>query len=89
MKPVFIVFDGPPSNDSGRFVEVETADGKSVSAGEWKQDGEYWNLGPFYTADQLRQAKVEAIYAALRFCVNEADRQRMAGFADEIERSKA
>jgi hypothetical protein len=41
-----------------------------------------------YTSDQLKQAKVEAIYAASCFCVNEADRQRMSTFADEIERSK-
>ena len=30
-----IVFDGPPSHESGRFVEVEDADGKSISIGEW------------------------------------------------------
>ena len=29
-----IVFDGPPSHESGRFVEVER-NGRSVSAGEW------------------------------------------------------
>ncbi len=32
-----IVFDGPPSHESGRFVEVETADGKSINAGEWRK----------------------------------------------------
>lgn len=68
MKPVFIVFDGPPSHDSGRFVEVETSDGKSVSAGEWKQDGGYWNLGPFYTADQLREAQVKVLREAANEC---------------------
>lgn len=30
-----IVFDGPPSHESGRFIEVEDADGKSISIGEW------------------------------------------------------
>ena len=47
-EPIFIIFDGPPSHESGRFVEVETADGHSVRAGEWKQreDG-LWTLGPF------------------------------------------
>ena len=30
-----VVFDGPPSHESGRFVEVETPDGKSISIGEW------------------------------------------------------
>lgn len=39
-----IVFDGPPSHESGRFVEVETSDGKSVQAGEWQQHGDYWHL---------------------------------------------
>lgn len=40
-----IVFDGPPGPDAGRFVEVETADGKSVNAGEWhKRDDGLWEL---------------------------------------------
>lgn len=36
-----IIFDGPPSHESGRFVEVETDDGKSINTGEWieKRDG--------------------------------------------------
>lgn len=40
-----IVFDGPPSHESGRFVEVEDATGKSINVGEWLQrpDG-YWAL---------------------------------------------
>lgn len=43
--PIDIVFDGPPSHESGRFVEVETLDGKSVNVGEWIQrpDG-FWAL---------------------------------------------
>jgi len=32
---VDIVFDGPPSHVSGRFIEVEDADGKSIDVGEW------------------------------------------------------
>ena len=39
-----IIFDGPPSHESGRFVEVEDGHGKSISIGEWRQDGEYWVL---------------------------------------------
>ena len=39
-----IVFDGPPSHESGRFVEVETPDGKSVRAGRWEQRGDFWHL---------------------------------------------
>jgi len=40
-----IVFDGPPSHESGRFVEVEDASGKSIKVGEWveREDG-YWVL---------------------------------------------
>ena len=40
-----IVFDGPPGQAAGRFVEVENADGRSINAGEWRQrsDG-LWEL---------------------------------------------
>jgi len=40
-----IVFDGPPSHESGRFVEVENAAGASINFGQWVQrpDG-YWVL---------------------------------------------
>ncbi len=36
-----VVFDGPPSHESGRFVEVENPEGKSISIGEWieREDG--------------------------------------------------
>ena len=36
-------FDGPPGPESGRFIEVEK-DGKSISFGQWIQDGEDWLL---------------------------------------------
>lgn len=40
-----IVFDGPPSHESGRFVEVEDASGKGVSIGEWiHRPDKYWAL---------------------------------------------
>jgi len=40
-----VVFDGPPSHESGRFVEVEDSHGRSVAAGTWihRNDG-YWVL---------------------------------------------
>ncbi len=42
---VHIVFDGPPSHESGRFIEVETPDGKGLRFGEWvKRDDGYWAL---------------------------------------------
>ena len=34
-EPINIIFDGPPSHESGRFIEVETDDGKSINVGEW------------------------------------------------------
>ena len=40
-----IVFDGPPANESGRFIEVEDSNGNSISIGEWihRPDG-FWAL---------------------------------------------
>ena len=35
MTELRIVFDGPPGPESGRFIEVENAQGASVNAGEW------------------------------------------------------
>ena len=45
MKFIDVVFDGPPSHEAGRFVEVEDSDGRSIKAGEWieRADG-YWVL---------------------------------------------
>ena len=37
MSYVDIVFDGPPSHESGRFVEVENSKGASIRFGEWVQ----------------------------------------------------
>jgi hypothetical protein len=40
-----IVFDGPPSHESGRFVEVEDETGKSITIGEWLDRGDgFWVL---------------------------------------------
>ena len=40
-----IVFDGPPSHNSGRFVEVENEKGASINAGEWIDRGDgLWAL---------------------------------------------
>lgn len=47
---LYVVFDGPPGPEAGRFIEVENAYGESVNAepAEWRQreDG-HWVLGPF------------------------------------------
>lgn len=44
-RQIDIVFDGPPSHESGRFVEVEDVYGRGLSVGEWieRKDG-FWAL---------------------------------------------
>ncbi len=43
-----IVFDGPPGNEAGRFVEVEDSEGRGIRIGEWycRDDG-FWVLRIF------------------------------------------
>lgn len=44
-KYIDIVFDGPPSSETGRFVEVENDQGASIKLGEWVDRGDgYWAL---------------------------------------------
>jgi len=44
-RELVILFDGPPSHQSGRFVECEDSNGKSVNAGTWnKRDDGLWEL---------------------------------------------
>ncbi len=42
---VDVVFDGPPGAESGRFVEVEDQERRSIALGQWvkRHDG-YWVL---------------------------------------------
>ena len=50
-----IVFDGPPSHESGRFVEVEDEAGASIRIGEWlKREDGFWVLR-FDPADLVEQ----------------------------------
>lgn len=56
-----IIFDGPPSPEGLRFIEVETPDGKSINAGEWSErpDGR-WQLVIGHAApNQIGAAEVE------------------------------
>ncbi len=55
-----IVFDGPPSHEAGRFVEVENEQGASINFGEWvhRSDG-YWALR-IPNFDRVDAARVEA-----------------------------
>jgi len=57
-----IVFDGPPSHESGRFVEVEL-NGASISFGEWQENGEFWELvlPDRWTALAKAQSKSDAL----------------------------
>jgi hypothetical protein len=49
---VCIVLDGPPAPESGRFIEVEDADGHSISIGRWEQSSDgYWRL--WLNAEQI------------------------------------
>lgn len=53
---VFVVFDGPPSHESGRFIEVVDEENRGVridSSQSWRQrpDG-HWTLGPFLAKRQ-------------------------------------
>lgn len=60
MSYIDIVFDGPPGHESGRFVEVENAEGRSVHVGEWLQrsDG-YWVLRIEQAADSQGPLRAE------------------------------
>lgn len=66
MKNLYVIFDGPPSHEPGRFVEVEDEQRASVSlnseSGGWEEDvrsgypdghpSTFWRLGPFSVLDE-------------------------------------
>ena len=37
-----IVFDAPPGPESGRFIEVEDTEGRSINIGEWHERADGW-----------------------------------------------
>jgi len=40
-----VVFDGPPSAEGARFIEVEDDTGKSIRVGVWiRREDDYWVL---------------------------------------------
>lgn len=62
----WIVFDGPPGPEPGRFVEVEDQDGRgAVGSREWRNEGELWALGPFDASPAA--PVIEAIRSDWRF----------------------
>ena len=69
-KYIDIVFDGPPSHQSGRFVESEDDTGASIRAGEWIEDGDLWRLRIPNPADEIERLTAEV--AQLK-----ADRERL------------
>jgi len=67
----FVIFDGPPEHDAGRFIEVEDADGNSIQAGQWlRRENGTWALrlplAVEETPEPDRTATVEGLIAELR-----------------------
>lgn len=92
-----IVFDGPPSHDGPRFIEVETPDGKSVNAGEWRErpDG-YWELVILAPAVNLVGAaenevgravyeRIEALMGAVTGTPEAAELAYLSHLAESVE----
>lgn len=57
---IAIVFDGAPGPQGPRFVEVETADGRSIGLGEWvsRPNSPLWDLR--ITAEDFRRVFPDA-----------------------------
>lgn len=42
---IYVIFDGPPGPEAGRFVEVEDEYGQSIRVGRWfKRGDDFWAL---------------------------------------------
>lgn len=58
---VYVVFDGPPGPEAGRFVECEDADGHGINAGEWtERPNGWWALRIPRTGNPQPAVKVQA-----------------------------
>jgi hypothetical protein len=73
-----ILFDGPPSFEPGRFVEVEGPDGASIKVGDWCDRGDgFWSLDIPVSVpskdEAARIAELEAEIASLRARVEELE----------------
>ncbi len=88
MKQTFyVIFDGPPGPESGRFVECETNEGVGVRVGEWDQKDGYWRLGPFKEADeteQLLRAKVQHLVECGLTCSRANQTEWLEYWRDEM-----
>ena len=77
-----IVFDGPPGPESGRFVEAEDANGKSIRFGQWieRVDGR-WVLR--ITAADFRKPRRAVDVAEVQAALDRAaERVRREGPGD-------
>ena len=91
MSRLAIRFDGPPSHEGGRFVDVEL-DGRSVEFGKWEKDGAYWLLvmpPEVAAAKQMLEALKAIVAAPYGIAVGDLERARAAIVAVEGERCKA
>jgi hypothetical protein len=57
IEPFYLVVAG--EGPDMQFVEIETAGGRSIRAGEWKKDGDFWKIGPFYSHPPTTESKGE------------------------------
>ena len=62
MKEVYVIFDGPPGHNGGRFVELEDANGNSVNSPGWMENQKkgFWRLGPLYLAAESESTESKA-----------------------------
>lgn len=83
--PINIIFDGPPDHKAGRFVEVETDDGRSINSGEWSQrpDG-LWALRVTSLPPEQNQE-----YAEVDRTLTPADKNELDMWLDKMGYHKA
>lgn len=73
MSEIHILFDGPPSHESGRFVEVEDKDGHGLSVGKWIEVRDLWHL--VIPSDAELHKRIAELEAALRDWGTEPERR--------------
>jgi hypothetical protein len=63
----YVVFDGPPAPESGRFIEVEDGHGHglgpSSTGANWRRDERegWWQLGPFLCLTDRERAALQLV----------------------------
>ncbi len=90
MSKLAIVFDGPPSHESGRFVEVEL-NGQGISFGEWEQNGDFWELvlgEPHAVLAMMEQFVISADETA-KGLIDDIEELREAWIYDRVENGGA